>query len=197
MKTIIFATQNENKIREVNAILGGGIVIKSLASIGCTKELPETHETLDENSLEKAQYVWEQYQVDCFAEDTGLEIKALNNEPGVFSARYAGVEKNDKANVQKVLTKLDGVQDRRARFRTVITLIINGQDKQFEGIVEGKIAAEVKGENGFGYDPIFVPDGYEQTFAELPNAIKNKISHRARATRLLIHYLRPSPSQGN
>lgn len=187
---IVFATNNPHKIKEVNEVLGDAFQIKSLKEIGCEEELPETQPTLEGNALQKARYVLGNYSADCFSEDTGLEIEALEGEPGVITARYAGADRDPDANMNLVLQKLTGKDDRKAQFRTVIALLINGEEHLFEGVVEGKIAHEKRGTGGFGYDPIFIPDGYDQTFAELSPEIKNDMSHRARATRKLIDFLR-------
>lgn len=187
---IVFATNNPHKIKEVNEVLGDAFQIKSLKEIGCEEELPETQPTLEGNALQKARYVLGNYNADCFSEDTGLEIEALEGEPGVITARYAGADRDPDANMNLVLQKLTGKDDRKAQFRTVIALLINGEEHLFEGVVEGKIAHEKRGTGGFGYDPIFIPDGYDQTFAELSPEIKNDMSHRARATRKLIDFLR-------
>lgn len=186
---LVFATNNPHKIQEVNAVLGGSFEIIGLKDIGCTEELPETHETIRENAQEKAQYVYQHYQVDCFSEDSGLEIDALNGEPGVHTAHYSGSRDAD-ANIQLVLDKMAGKTDRSARFRTVIALILNGREYLFEGTVDGSILNEKRGEGGFGYDPIFVPKGYEHSFAEMASDIKNQISHRAKATQELINFLK-------
>lgn len=186
---LVFATNNPNKIKEVNLLLNGKIQVSSLADIGCHEELPETHETLEENSLEKAAFVLQHYQADCFAEDTGLEVFALNNEPGVYSARYAGPQRKDSDNIALLLAKLKGQSNRAARFRTVVTLLMNGQQHQFEGIINGHIAESPSGGGGFGYDPIFVPDGFNHTFAQMETAEKSKISHRGRAISQLIDFL--------
>jgi len=178
---LVFATNNRHKLEEVRRILPSVFQVVSLQEIGCTEDIAENGTTLEENSRIKAQYVWDHYHLDCFADDTGLEIAALNNQPGVYTARWAGEGHNDAANRQKALTMLAGEMNRQARFRTVVTLIRNGQVQQMEGVVEGTIATEERGEGGFGYDPLFIPEGYQQTFAELPAEIKNTISHRARA----------------
>ncbi len=190
MKQLVFATGNPHKIKEVNELLGQEYHIKSLKDIGCLEELPETNPTIEANAVQKAQYVFEYYQVDCFAEDTGLEIDALGGEPGVFSARYAGEEKNDEANIRLALKKLEGNSERSARFRTVVALILDGKIYSFEGIAEGSIRLAKSGVGGFGYDPIFQPNGYEITFAEMPSAEKNKISHRGKAIRQLVAFLK-------
>ena len=200
MMKIVFATNNQHKLDEIRQILGEKFEVLSLNDIGCHEEIPEDHETLQENALQKAQYIAEKYGYDCFADDTGLEVDALGGEPGVHSARYAaidgdGSESHDsEANMRKLLRKLGNNNNRKARFRTVIALLEtdgngNRAEKRFEGIVEGHIAHEKSGEEGFGYDPIFVPDGYDQSFAELGADIKNTISHRARAVAKLAEYL--------
>lgn len=171
-------------------MLDDSFEIISLKSIGCEEDIPETQPTLEGNALQKARYVKETYGADCFSEDTGLEIEALGGEPGVITAHYAGPERDPDANMDLVLQKLGDQDHRRAQFRTVIALILNDEEHLFEGIVTGRIAHEKRGAGGFGYDPIFIPDGYEQTFAELSSEIKNNISHRARATRKLIGFLK-------
>lgn len=187
---LVFATNNAHKLEEVAAMLGERIELLSLRDIGCHADIPETGKTLEENALIKARYVNEHFGTDCFADDTGLEVEALGGEPGVYSARYAGGEGHDAvANMKKLLTRLQGVDNRRARFRTVIALIRNGQTYEFEGIVNGTIITEPHGDGGFGYDPVFVPDGYSQTFAELGD-VKNHISHRARAVQKLVDFLK-------
>jgi XTP/dITP diphosphohydrolase len=190
MKNLIFATANPYKIREVNAMLGGDFNIKNLKDIGCREDIPETSPTIEGNALQKARYVAENYGVDCFSEDTGLEVKALHGAPGVSSARYAGPARDSEANIDLLLRNLASETDRRARFRTVIALIMNGREYTFEGIVEGHIAPQRKGERGFGYDPVFIPEGYERSFAEMSAGEKNAISHRARAIRQLVDFLR-------
>ncbi len=187
---LVFATNNKHKLEELQAILGNEIKLLSLKDIGCTEEIPEEQPTLEGNARQKSMYVFEKYGYPCFADDTGLEIEALNGEPGVYSARYAGEEKSSEANMDKVLKKLAGNSNRKARFRTVISLIINGDENQFEGIVEGEIIEKREGNSGFGYDPIFRPAGFETTFAEMSIADKNKISHRGRAVKKLVDYLR-------
>lgn len=191
MKKIVFATNNQHKLDEIRQILGSTFEVLSLNDIGCHEEIPEDHDTLQENALQKAKYIADHYEVDCFADDTGLEVEALNGEPGVHSARYAeGTDHDSEANMDKLLHKLGNNNNRRARFRTVIALIIrNQEEKLFEGIVKGHIAYEKKGTEGFGYDPIFVPDGYDESFAQLGLDIKNGISHRARAVAKLAEYL--------
>ena len=191
MKQIVFATNNKHKLEEIRNILDNTLNILSLDDINCHEDIPETGSTIEENALIKARYIKEKYGYDCFADDTGLEIKSLNNEPGVYSARYAGNDHNSEKNMQKVLENLKGKNDRSACFRTCIALITSNNEYLFEGKIEGEIITEKKGESGFGYDPIFVPDGYIQTFAELGNDIKNKISHRALAVKKLINFLQP------
>lgn len=186
---IVFATGNAHKIREVAALLPPGIRLKSLADIGCTGELPETTPTIEGNALQKARYVHAHYGVNCFAEDTGLEIDALNGEPGVRSARYAGEDKQAEDNTRLVLAKMKGIADRRARFRTVIALILDGKEHVFEGVAEGQIAASPAGNGGFGYDPIFVPEGAHRSFAEMDTEEKGAISHRGKAVAKLLAFL--------
>jgi len=186
---LVFATNNQHKLEEVRKILPSVFQVISLQELGCQEDIPETGVTLEDNSRIKAQYVWDHYHVDCFADDTGLEIEALNGQPGVYTARWAGEAHNDMANREKALRELDGINNRNARFRTVVTLIRNGKVQQIDGVVNGVIATKEKGGNGFGYDPIFIPEGYQQTFAELPSKIKNTISHRARAMEQLKRIL--------
>ncbi|BAX80070.1 non-canonical purine NTP diphosphatase [Labilibaculum antarcticum] len=186
---LVFATNNRNKLKELQNLLGEEIELLCLADINCEDEIPEDYETLEENASQKAQYIFDKFNVNCFADDTGLEIEALNNEPGVYSARYAGEEKDAKANMKKVLENLNGVENRKSRFRTVISLIIDGKENQFEGIVEGNILEKERGIDGFGYDPIFEPKGYDISFAEMDMTEKNKISHRGLAVRKLVNYL--------
>lgn len=189
MTTLVFATNNRHKLDEVQKIAGNDFHIRSLSEIGCHEEIPETADTLEGNALLKARYVKEHYGYDCFADDTGLEVEALGNVPGVYSARYAGEERNPEANIRKLVTALEGATNRKARFRTVIALILNGKEELFEGIVQGEIIPEKRGVSGFGYDPVFVPEGYTQTFAEMGNETKNTISHRAEAVKKLEAYL--------
>ena len=202
MKRIVFATNNQHKLQEIRDILGSDYEVVSLKEIGFDVDIPETGNTLEENALQKAQYVYDHYHVSCFADDTGLEVEALDGAPGVHSARYAeGTDHDSEANMAKLLRELDGKENRQARFRTVIGYI-EKQDvcpcgctsikkiHQFEGIVNGHIATEKHGTEGFGYDPIFVPEGYDQSFAELGEEIKNGISHRARDVAKLVEYLK-------
>ena len=186
---LVFATNNIHKLQELQAILGNEIKLLSLKEIGCTEEIPEEQPTLEGNAYQKSSYVYNKYGYNCFADDTGLEIEALHGEPGVYSARYAGEEKSAEANMHKVLKKLAETNNRKARFRTVISLIVDGIENQFEGVVEGVILTDKKGDSGFGYDPIFQPDGFETTFAEMNLTDKNKISHRGLAVRKLVEYL--------
>ncbi|WP_320020207.1 non-canonical purine NTP diphosphatase [Labilibaculum manganireducens] len=186
---LVFATNNQNKLKELQNLLGEEIELLSLADINCDEEIPEDHETLEENASQKAQYIFNKFNVNCFADDTGLEIESLNNEPGVYSARYAGEERDAKSNMKKVLENLKGVENRKSRFRTVISLLIDGKEIQFEGIVEGNILEKERGIDGFGYDPIFEPEGYDISFAEMDMTEKNKISHRGLAVRKLVDYL--------
>ena len=187
---IVFATNNQHKLSEIRQILGDRVEVLSLQDIGCDVDIPETGTTLEENALQKAQYIYDHYHLDVFADDTGLEVDALDGAPGVYSARYAGGEVNDsEANMTKLLKELNGIDNRKARFRTVIALIQQGEVHEFEGIVNGEIIRERRGGEGFGYDPIFRPDGYELTFAELGTDIKNQISHRSRATKKLCAFL--------
>ena len=188
---IVFATNNKNKLAEIREMLAdSGIEVLSLADIGCHEDIPETGKTLEDNALQKARYVHDKYKISCFADDTGLEVDALGGAPGVYSARYAGGEGHDsEANMAKLLAGLDGKSDRRARFRTVVALITDeeeGREELFEGIVTGEIIKEKRGAGGFGYDPVFRPDGYDKTFAELGHEVKNKISHRALAVAKLV-----------
>ncbi|MBS7256107.1 non-canonical purine NTP diphosphatase [Flavobacterium branchiicola] len=186
---LVFASNNKNKIKEIQSILNGSIQLLSLEEIGCHEEIPETADTIEGNAILKANYVTEKYGYDCFADDTGLEVKALNGEPGVYSARYAGEQKNADDNMNKLLNALSEQQDRTAQFKTVIALNLNGEQHLFTGIAKGEIILQKTGSNGFGYDPIFQPENYTETFAELSSEIKNKISHRALATEQLIDFL--------
>ena len=185
---ICFATHNKNKLSEINEILRGFEVV-GLNDIGCPEEIQETGNTLAENSKIKAKFVADNFGISCFADDTGLEVEALNGEPGVYSARYAGDERDNQANINLLLQKLESHTNRSARFRTVITLILKGNAYQFEGLVKGKIISELRGEKGFGYDPVFIPEGHDQTFAEMSSTSKNAISHRGRAVAKLVEFL--------
>ena len=191
--TLVFATNNKHKLSEIRAILGDNINILSLADINCHADIPETADTLEGNALQKAQYVVDHFGMSCFADDTGLEVDALNGEPGIYSARYAGENHDSEANMTKLLKKLGQNNNRKAQFRTVIALLVveGGETRQhlFEGIVKGEIIRERRGGEGFGYDPIFQPEDYSQTFAEMGSEAKNAISHRGRAVRKLVEYL--------
>jgi XTP/dITP diphosphohydrolase len=189
MNKLCFATNNKHKIAEINKLLGEAFKIQSLEEIGCRQELPENQNTLEGNSLEKAKFVFDHFNEPCFADDTGLEVDALNGAPGVISARYAGDQKNSDDNIDLLLKNLEGIEERNARFRTVITLVSSKGTKQFEGKVEGYILKNKKGNRGFGYDPIFIPKGHTRTFAELTMDEKNTISHRGRAFKKLVDYL--------
>ena len=192
---ICFATNNQNKLKEISQILGDQFELVSLESIGCKEELEETKDTLEGNSLQKAEYVHMKYSIPVFADDTGLEVKALHGAPGVYSARYAGPERDSRMNMEKLLSELYDKTDRSARFRTVITYMEDGQSFQFDGIVEGEITQTIEGAGGFGYDPIFIPQGYSQTFGELSSEIKYQISHRKRAFDKLINFLKTKESK--
>ncbi len=186
---IVFATNNLNKLKEIQSLLPAHIQLLSLEAIGCQEDIPETQPTIEGNAIQKANYVKEKYGFDCFADDTGLEVGALNNEPGVYSARYAGAQRNDHDNINLLLHNLKQHSNRRAQFKTVIALSLNNNMKTFTGICEGEITLERLGNNGFGYDPVFKPLGYDQTFAEMLLEDKNKIGHRGTAVRLLVDYL--------
>ena len=188
-KKFVFATNNAHKLEEVTAILGNKIELLSMKDINCHADIPETADTLEGNALLKARYIFENYQLDCFADDTGLEVEALNGAPGVYSARYAGDAHDSEANMKKLLQDMEGIENRKAQFRTVFALIINGKEHLFEGIVKGEITKHRHGTSGFGYDPVFIPEGYTQTYAEMGNELKNKISHRALATNKLCNFL--------
>lgn len=197
MKQIVFATNNQHKLEEVRAILSPQFEVLSLKDIGCDVDIPETGQTLVENAMQKAQFIYDRYHMDVFADDTGLEVDALNGAPGVYSARYAGEGHDSEANMQKLLTELGENNNRHAQFCTIIALIqkLHNLDcvwsiKLFQGTVEGQITRERRGGEGFGYDPIFQPDGYDQTFAELGLDVKNKISHRAHAVAKLCEFLK-------
>ena len=185
---LVFATNNKNKLQEVQTMLTNFEIV-SLADIGCFEDIPETADTLEGNSIIKANFVTEKYGLNCFADDTGLEVKSLNNEPGVYSARYAGSDNNSENNIQKLLTELKNKSDRSAQFRTAITLNIEGKQFKFEGMCKGSIMTEKHGEKGFGYDPIFTPEGFEKSFAEMNMDEKGSISHRGRAIQKLVTFL--------
>lgn len=186
---LVFASNNLNKIKEIQGILNGSIQLLSLEDIGCHEEIPETADTIEGNAILKANYVAEKYGYDCFADDTGLEVTALNGEPGVYSARYAGEQRNADDNMNKLLKALADKEDRSAQFKTVIALNLKGEQHLFTGIIKGNIISDKTGNQGFGYDPVFQPENYTETFAELASDIKNKISHRAKATYQLIDFL--------
>lgn len=186
---LVFATNNEHKIHEIKKLLGNSIELLSLKDIDCEEDIPEDQQTLEGNAAQKSFFIYNKYGVNCFADDTGLEIEALNGAPGVYSARYAGVERNAQNNMDLVLDKLSIIKNRKARFRTVISLVIDGHETQFEGVVEGHILKEKRGHTGFGYDPIFQPEESDLSFAQMPLEQKNKISHRGRAVQKLVKYL--------
>ena len=188
---LVFATNNAHKLDEVRSILGSRFTVKSLKEIGCEADIPETADTLEGNALMKARFLYERYGVDCFADDTGLEVTALGGAPGVHTARYAG-NHDSEANMKKLLNELEKKSDRSAQFRTVIALIIEGKEFLFEGIVKGTIAKEKAGDGGFGYDPIFIPEGHTESFAQMSGEMKNSMSHRFRATRQLGDFLKES-----
>ncbi|MDY5354584.1 non-canonical purine NTP diphosphatase [Bacteroides pyogenes] len=188
---LVFATNNAHKLEEISSILGDKIELLSLKDIGCHEDIPETADTLEGNALLKSSFIYRNYGLNSFGDDTGLEVEALGGAPGVYSARYAGGEGHDsQANMRKLLCELEGVENRKARFRTAISLIFDGKEYLFEGIINGEIIKEKRGDSGFGYDPIFKPEGYEQTFAELGAEVKNEISHRALAVKKLAQFLK-------
>ena len=187
---LVFATNNKHKLQEVRDIVGDRVEILSLADIGCYDDIPETADTLQGNALIKARHIYEKYGLDCFADDTGLEVEALGGAPGVYSARYAGEECNSEANMHMLLENLTGISNRNAQFRTVIALIIKGEEMLFNGVVKGTIATEKKGDSGFGYDPVFIPEGHIDSFAQMSSEMKNSMSHRFRATQQLGDYLK-------
>ncbi|MDR0790705.1 MAG: RdgB/HAM1 family non-canonical purine NTP pyrophosphatase [Bacteroidales bacterium] len=189
IKELVIATNNRHKIKEISDLANGKIVFRSLQDIGCNETLPEEYFTLRENAQQKARYVFDKYGVNCFADDTGLEVEALKGEPGVFSARYAGKNATFEDNVCKLLKNMEGIDNRKALFRTVICLIENGEELFFEGVCKGTIIRENKGSDGFGYDPVFLPECFEQTFAQMTLEQKNSISHRSIATTKLLNYL--------
>ena len=189
MKELVFSTNNEHKLEEVSEILKDHFNVLSLKDIGIVEDIEETGETLEANALIKAKYIWDNKHYNCFADDTGLEVEALDNAPGVYSARYAGEQKIAKDNVEKLLSELKDKDNKKARFRTVIAAVLDGKEYLFEGIINGYITDTPKGNGGFGYDPVFVPDGYDKTFAELGNDVKNSISHRALAVKKFCTFL--------
>lgn len=186
---LVFASSNQNKVSEIQKVIGNEIKLWSLKDINCFDEIEETGTTFRENALLKARYVFDKYKYNCFADDSGLEVEALNNEPGVYSARYAGEQRNDANNTKKLLSELGLKANRNARFKTVIALVINGKEEFFEGEIMGQITLQPIGNGGFGYDPVFMPDGYNKTFAQMTLEEKNTISHRAIATQKLVDYL--------
>jgi len=190
MIELVFATNNLHKLDELSKLAGDNFHLLSLKDVNCTDDIPETADTLEGNAALKARFIWEKFEKNCFADDTGIEVEALNGQPGVYSARYAGEDQNSEANLAKLLQDMICVTNRKARFRTVICLILKGKESYFEGIVNGVLLAERHGEEGFGYDPIFVPEGYEQTFAEMDMGLKNSMSHRGRATEKLLQFLK-------
>jgi XTP/dITP diphosphohydrolase len=192
---LVFATNNKHKLGEVRQIISDKVRLLSLDDIACYDDIPETADTLEGNALLKARYIKQQYGYDCFADDTGLEVEALNNAPGVYSARYAGEGNDASANMNKLLCKMQGQENRKARFHTVIALIVKDKEYLFEGIINGSILTEKRGEAGFGYDPLFVPDDHIQTFAQMGNELKNQISHRALAVKELAIFLSTYPNK--
>ncbi len=189
MFRLVFATNNQHKLEEIKELLGDSIDLLSLNDIGCFEDIPEPKDTLEGNAAEKSFFVWNKYGLNCFADDTGLEIEALDGEPGVYSARYAGEEKSAEKNIELVLQKLAKIKNRKARFRTVISLVVDGEETQFEGVVDGWILEEKRGTDGFGYDPVFQPDGYSKCFSEMSLDEKNQVSHRSRAVQKLVEHL--------
>ena len=189
MQKIIFATGNKNKLKEAAEILGGKYELVTAAEAGITEDIPETSDTIEGNASQKSHYLWKKTSMPCFADDTGLEVEALGGRPGVYSARYAGDAKDSKANMEKLLSELEGEKNRNARFRTVISLITGGKEYLFEGILKGRITESQRGNAGFGYDPVFMPEGYDKTLAEMPLHEKNLISHRGIAVRKLAEFL--------
>jgi XTP/dITP diphosphohydrolase len=187
---LCFATNNAHKLEEVQALLGDSFTLTTLKEIGCTEEIPETHDTIPENSYEKAEFIWNNYAVNCFADDSGLEVEALHGEPGVHSAYYAGPQRSAEDNMDLLLQKLEGQENLNARFVAVITLVLNGKYYQFDGEIKGKISMKKRGTNGFGYNPIFVPEGHDRTFAEMSMQEKGELSHRARAFAKLEQFLK-------
>ena len=187
---LVFATNNKHKLQEVRDIVGNRVEVLSLSDIDCSDDIPETADTLQGNALIKARHIYEKYGIDCFADDTGLEVEALDGAPGVYSARYAGEKCDSEANMRKLLENLTGKSNRNAQFRTVIALIIDGKEMLFDGIVKGTIATEKRGDSGFGYDPIFIPEGHTESFAQMSGEMKNSMSHRFRATRQLGDFLK-------
>lgn len=192
---LVFATANQNKANEIQSLIPPSIEVLTLNDIHCSEEIPENQATIEGNASQKAFYVYNKYQHNCFADDTGLEVDALDGRPGVFSARYAGESKSAEDNMSKILLEMKGISNRKALFKTIISLVINGEEKQFEGVVSGVILSQRQGEKGFGYDPIFLPDGFTMSFAEMDSSQKNKISHRAIAVNKLVEYLKNLPEK--
>ena len=192
---LVFATANQNKANEIQSLIPPSIEVLTLNDIHCSEEIPETQANIEGNASQKAFYVYNKYQHNCFADDTGLEVDALDGRPGVFSARYAGESKSAEDNMSKILLEMKGISNRKALFKTIISLVINGEEKQFEGVVSGVILSQRQGEKGFGYDPIFLPDGFTMSFAEMDSSQKNKISHRAIAVNKLVEYLKNLPEK--
>ena len=188
MKSLVFATNNKHKLEEVQALMGNKFHLKTLEEAGCFEDIPETGTTFEENASQKSRYIYDHFNLDCFSDDSGLEVDALNGEPGVYSARYSG-SRDSETNLQLVLDNMAGKNDRKARFVCVISLILDGKEHLFEGIAEGKITVERSGNAGFGYDPIFQPEGYNVTYADMSGEEKNQISHRAKAIQKLIDFL--------
>lgn len=187
---IVFASNNPHKLKEIRAILGGSFLVSGLADLGVTEDIPEPYPTLEENAMAKARFIHLRYHQNCFADDTGLEVDALGGLPGVQSARFAGASKSSEANIRKLLDMLDGVENRKAQFRAVMALILEGEEYLFEGIVRGDIATKRTGTGGFGYDPVFIPEGYDQTFAQMPDEEKNRLSHRYDALQKMVTFLK-------
>jgi len=187
---LVFASNNKHKVSEVSQMLGQAFELKTLIEIGCNEDIPEPWPTLEQNALAKVRFVYEKYGLNCFADDSGLEVEALGGMPGVISARYAGVNSTYADNYRKLLREMKGMENRTARFRAVFALILDGKEYLFEGVVQGRIINEPIGEKGFGYDPVFIPDGYDQTFAEMPAELKNTISHRFHVTMKLVEFLK-------
>ena len=192
---LVFATANQNKANEIQSLIPPSIEVLTLNDIHCSEEIPETQANIEGNASQKAFYVYNKYQHNCFADDTGLEVDALDGRPGVFSARYVGESKSAEDNMSKILLEMKGISNRKALFKTIISLVINGEEKQFEGVVSGVILSQRQGEKGFGYDPIFLPDGFTMSFAEMDSSQKNKISHRAIAVNKLVEYLKNLPEK--
>jgi XTP/dITP diphosphohydrolase len=196
---LVFVTNNDDKLKEINNLLGDSFILKSLKDLGFSDEIPEIYPTLEQNASAKASFIYDRFSVNCFADDTGLEVFSLNNQPGVYSGRFAELDRKEKfrnkkdlseANISKLLTLMNDINSRKARFRTVIALIIEGKETLFEGTINGEIIRERRGEKGFGYDPVFVPEGFGQTFAEMTMGEKNRLSHRAKAFRKLVDHLK-------